>query len=113
MAILIPKFIKKNSFLWKLFMRQIKTYVLRAGRMGTGQMRAFELYGPQFLLPYRPERGGFVDEQLAGSAWRVYYLQSPGGEWLVAAGQFFLHGLRLSRTSVCRNRQQAEFDAAS
>ena len=38
------------------FMRQIKTYVLRAGRMGTGQMRAFELYGPQFLLPYRPER---------------------------------------------------------
>ncbi len=38
------------------FMRQIKSYVLRAGRMGTGQMRAFELYGPQFLLPYQAER---------------------------------------------------------
>ncbi len=25
------------------FMRTIKSYVLRAGRMGTGQMRAFEL----------------------------------------------------------------------
>jgi len=35
------------------FMRTIKTYVLRAGRMGTGQMRAFDLYGPQFLVPYQ------------------------------------------------------------
>ncbi len=34
------------------FMRTIKSYVLRAGRMGTGQMRAFELYGPRFLIPY-------------------------------------------------------------
>jgi len=38
------------------FMRTIKSYVLRAGRMGTGQMRAFERYGPKFLIPYRPER---------------------------------------------------------
>jgi tRNA (guanine-N7-)-methyltransferase len=38
------------------FMRQIKTYVLRAGRMGSGQMRAFEQYGPKFLLPYSPAR---------------------------------------------------------
>jgi two-component system sensor histidine kinase QseC len=30
---------------------------------------------------------GFVDEALQGEMWRVYYLQSPGGEWLVAAGQ--------------------------
>jgi len=37
------------------FRRTIKTYVLRAGRMGTGQMRAFDLYGPRFLLPYRAE----------------------------------------------------------
>jgi tRNA (guanine-N7-)-methyltransferase len=35
-------------------MRTIKSYVLRAGRMGTGQMRAFDLYGPRFLLPYSP-----------------------------------------------------------
>ena len=33
------------------FMRQIKTYVLRAGRMGTGQIRAFDQYGARFLLP--------------------------------------------------------------
>ena len=38
------------------FMRQIKTYVLRAGRMGSGQMRAFEQFGPKFLIPYNAER---------------------------------------------------------
>ena len=38
------------------FMRQIKTYVLRAGRMGTGQIRAFDQYGARFLLPYQSER---------------------------------------------------------
>jgi tRNA (guanine-N7-)-methyltransferase len=37
-------------------MRQIKTYVLRAGRMGTGQIRAFDQYGDRFLLPYQTER---------------------------------------------------------
>ena len=37
-------------------MRQIKTYVLRAGRMGTGQIRAFDQYGARFLLPYQSER---------------------------------------------------------
>ena len=44
------------------FMRTIKSYALRAGRMGTGQMRAFELYGPKFLIPYTPER---LDTQAA------------------------------------------------
>lgn len=38
------------------FMRTIKSYVLRAGRMGSGQVRAFEQFGPQFLVPYRPAR---------------------------------------------------------
>ena len=38
------------------FMRVIKTYVLRAGRMGSGQVRAFEQFGPQFLVPYAPAR---------------------------------------------------------
>ena len=33
-------------------MRQIKSYVLRAGRMGPGQQRAFEQFGPRFLLAY-------------------------------------------------------------
>ncbi len=35
--------------------RPIKSFVLRAGRMGPGQARAFEQHGAQFLLPYRPE----------------------------------------------------------
>jgi tRNA (guanine-N7-)-methyltransferase len=38
------------------FMRTIKTYVLRAGRMGSGQVRAFEQFGPRFLVPYQAER---------------------------------------------------------
>jgi tRNA (guanine-N7-)-methyltransferase len=37
-------------------MRVIKTYVLRAGRMGSGQVRAFEQFGPQFLLNYSPDK---------------------------------------------------------
>jgi tRNA (guanine-N7-)-methyltransferase len=38
------------------FMRTIKTYVLRAGRMGSGQIRALEEFGPKFRIPYSPER---------------------------------------------------------
>ena len=38
------------------FMRVIKTYVLRAGRMGPGQTRAFEQFGPKFLVSYKVER---------------------------------------------------------
>ncbi len=38
------------------FMRTIKTYVLRAGRMGSGQVRAFEQFGPRFLIPYSTKR---------------------------------------------------------
>ena len=37
-------------------LRPIKTFVLRAGRMGPGQSRAFDLYGPRFLVPYQPVR---------------------------------------------------------
>ena len=37
-------------------LRPIKTFVLRAGRMGPGQSRAFDLYGPRFLVPYLPAR---------------------------------------------------------
>jgi tRNA (guanine-N7-)-methyltransferase len=36
--------------------RPIKTFVLRAGRMGPGQARAMQELGPRFILPYRPER---------------------------------------------------------
>ncbi|TNF62334.1 MAG: tRNA (guanosine(46)-N7)-methyltransferase TrmB [Burkholderiales bacterium] len=36
------------------FRRVVRSYVLRAGRMGPGQQRAFEQYGPRFLLRYEP-----------------------------------------------------------
>jgi tRNA (guanine-N7-)-methyltransferase len=35
--------------------RGIKSFVVRAGRMGTGQMRALETLGPRFVLPYAPQ----------------------------------------------------------
>jgi tRNA (guanine-N7-)-methyltransferase len=35
--------------------RPMRSFVLRAGRMGTGQLRALETLGPRFLLPYRAE----------------------------------------------------------
>jgi len=35
--------------------RAIRSYVMRAGRMGSGQQRALETLGPQFLIPYAPE----------------------------------------------------------
>ncbi|MBT9487292.1 MAG: sensor histidine kinase N-terminal domain-containing protein [Rubrivivax sp.] len=38
-------------------------------------------------LPRRTDNAGFVDLTLDGGTWRVYYLHSPQGEWLVAAGQ--------------------------
>ena len=36
------------------YVRQVKSYVLRAGRMGPGQARAYEEHGPRFLLNYVP-----------------------------------------------------------
>ena len=35
--------------------RSIRSFVVRAGRMGTGQMRALEQLGPRFVLPYQAE----------------------------------------------------------
>ncbi len=35
--------------------RGIRSFVLRAGRMGPGQIKALQELGPRFLLPYRPE----------------------------------------------------------
>jgi tRNA (guanine-N7-)-methyltransferase len=32
--------------------RSIRSFVVRAGRMGTGQMKALETLGPRFVLPY-------------------------------------------------------------
>jgi tRNA (guanine-N7-)-methyltransferase len=38
------------------YRRTIKSYVLRAGRMGPGQTRAFEQFGPRFLLSYDADK---------------------------------------------------------
>ena len=50
-----------------------------------GQLLLVDREGVQ--LPRRADASGFFDMQLDRSAWRVYYLQSQDGEWLVAAGQ--------------------------
>lgn len=34
---------------------RIRSYVLRAGRVGSGQQRALDELGPRFLLPYQPQ----------------------------------------------------------
>ena len=44
----------------KPFMRTIKSFVKRAGRMGSGQVKAMTELGPQFLLPYQPGAIDFV-----------------------------------------------------
>ncbi len=36
-----------------LHQRSIRSFVLRAGRMGSGQARALAVLGPRFLLPYQ------------------------------------------------------------
>lgn len=36
------------------YLREIKSYVLRTGRVGPGQARAVEQFGPRFLLNYAP-----------------------------------------------------------
>jgi tRNA (guanine-N7-)-methyltransferase len=38
------------------FPKTIKSYVRRAGRTTTGQAKAFEAFGPRFVLPYQPGR---------------------------------------------------------
>ena len=38
-------------------------------------------------LRHRPDASGFVDEKVGRRVWRVYYLPSADGKWLVAAGQ--------------------------
>lgn len=52
----------------------------RAGRLWFGDREGV-------TLPWRADAGGFEDLPLEGAPWRIYYLQHPGGEWLVAVGQ--------------------------
>lgn len=39
------------------------------------------------VLGRRRDQSGFVDEEIAGEPWRVYYLHALAGGWLVATGQ--------------------------
>ena len=43
----------EDKHVQKPFMRTIKSFVKRAGRTTTGQAKAFEDLGPQFLVPYQ------------------------------------------------------------
>ncbi len=38
------------------FLRQVKSYVLRAGRTTAGQAKAFEVHGPRLLVPYAADK---------------------------------------------------------
>lgn len=38
------------------YQRTIRSFVIRAGRLTTGQERAFNTFGEQFLIPYKPEQ---------------------------------------------------------
>jgi tRNA (guanine-N7-)-methyltransferase len=40
--------------------RRLKSFVKRGGRTTDGQARAYEQFGPRFLLPYAPERLDFA-----------------------------------------------------
>jgi len=50
-----------------------------------GTLKTTDREGVQ--LPRHPDAAGFVDAQIDGERWRVYYLPSVAGRWLVAAGQ--------------------------
>ena len=42
--------------------RSIRSFVVRAGRMGPGQSRALAALGPRFLLPFAPEPMAFTKQ---------------------------------------------------
>jgi tRNA (guanine-N7-)-methyltransferase len=48
----------------------IRSFVLRAGRLGSGQQRALEALGPQFILPFQPAACDF-DTVFGRSAPRI------------------------------------------
>jgi len=51
---LAPRFMTEPSDFTRR--RSIRSYVVRAGRMGPGQTRALAELGPRFVLPYAPQR---------------------------------------------------------
>jgi tRNA (guanine-N7-)-methyltransferase len=60
---------------------RIRSYVLRAGRVGSGQARALAEIGPQFLLPYQPAVLG-LDATFGRVASRILEIGFGMGEGL-------------------------------
>jgi len=52
-----------------------------------GKMLVIDRDGDGVQLVRRAGAGGFFDDQVGSDRWRVYYLQSDDGQWLVATGQ--------------------------
>jgi tRNA (guanine-N7-)-methyltransferase len=55
-----PNRVRPQSLADVAYPKTIKSFVRRAGRVTTGQTKAFEELGPQFLLPYQPNALDFV-----------------------------------------------------
>jgi len=54
---------------------------------GEGKIFASDRERDRPQLVRRAGASGFIDDRIGDDLWRVYYLPSPHGEWLVAAGQ--------------------------
>ncbi len=59
--------------------RRIKSFVKRAGRMGSGQIRALQELAPKYALPYQPSRPDW-DAVFGRSAPRVLEIGSGMGD---------------------------------
>jgi tRNA (guanine-N7-)-methyltransferase len=72
------KRVRPQSLADVAYPKTIKSFVRRAGRVTTGQTKAFEVLGPQFLLPYQAHTidlvAAFADSTVARD---LNFLQAP------------------------------------
>ena len=66
--------------------RSIRSFVVRAGRMGPGQTRALAELGPRFVIPYSPQRHDF-DASFGRRAPRVLEIGFGMGDATAAIAQ--------------------------
>ena len=66
--------------------RSIRSFVVRAGRMGPGQTRALAELGPRFVIPYAPQRHDF-DASFGRRAPRVLEIGFGMGDATAAIAQ--------------------------
>lgn len=66
--------------------RSIRSFVVRAGRMGPGQSRALAELGPRFVIPYAPQRHDF-DASFGRHAPRVLEIGFGMGDATAAIAQ--------------------------